>query len=299
MLSSAVAIISPTPLGGGQYQFQLHFEDSSKAKHLRVGDYIKSGVNEDKYEIDTWNGYPSDFSSGSIVTTTYVDNDVIPIVDSGYNSEAYTPNQIDLRPLLQTPGQIGNISAYSGQNYEYELQASWDDLVQADLAQVGDSIVDSDGKEFIITHLETNKFSSAFRMQEAEKVGIGPIAGVATLYRSTSKHNLYQGSAMSDPARTNIFNRDKKLLDKKIGVNGDWVTTKHTITAGEASAKEFTLSYTPHTPSEVIVFPYGGTLVEYGTDYTISGDTFSWSGLGLDGILAENDEIQFMYFTPV
>jgi len=215
MLSTSVAIINPASIGGGQYTFDLYFSDSARAKFLRAGDYVEDNVGN-RYSIDTWSGSPSDFVSGSSVTTTYVDTDTLPAVSTGYDSTVVTPDQIDVRPQMRTQGIVGNISLYSGQDYEYQLQASWNDSVEENKAQVGDSILDASGKEFEISYLDGSKFATFFRMKEVEKEGIAPISGDASLYRPTVNNSFYQGNALSDPARTNIFNRDKFLIDVQL-----------------------------------------------------------------------------------
>lgn len=215
MLNTSIGILNPSSLGGGQYSLNIYFQDATKARYLRVGDYIKSSSG-DRYEVITWNTYPSDFSSSGSVTTEFVDNDVSPPADSGYNSLVYTPNQIDVNPFLRVGGGIGDISLYSGQNYEYTLTGAWDDGVEANKAQIGDNILDSNGKEFEITAFPGDKFNDPFRVTEREKEGQAPAAGNATLYRPTSNYELYQGNELSDPARTIAYNKDNFYIDKKV-----------------------------------------------------------------------------------
>ena len=68
-----------------------------------------------------------------------------------------------------------------------------------------------------------------------------------------------------------------------------------TISAGEATAKSLTLTNTPSFPSEVILHTVGGSIQFYGDDYTVSGTTLTWNGLGLDGVLASGDKIVIQY----
>jgi hypothetical protein len=69
-----------------------------------------------------------------------------------------------------------------------------------------------------------------------------------------------------------------------------------TLTASNISTKSFTLSNAPLNPAALDFHPYGGIKQHYGVDFTVSGTTLSWSGLGLDGFLAENDVIAVTYF---
>lgn len=69
-----------------------------------------------------------------------------------------------------------------------------------------------------------------------------------------------------------------------------------TITASNISTKSFAIANIPLNPAAFDFDPYGGIKQHYGVDFTISGTTVSWSGLGLDGFLAENDVIAVSYF---
>jgi hypothetical protein len=74
-------------------------------------------------------------------------------------------------------------------------------------------------------------------------------------------------------------------------------TEVHTITGGEATSKSFTLAHTPLSVSDVTVMIIGsGSVQEYGVDYTITTNTFSWTGLGLDGVLTTGDKVFLSYF---
>lgn len=69
----------------------------------------------------------------------------------------------------------------------------------------------------------------------------------------------------------------------------------HSISSGEASAKQFTLAATPLTGSKVLVDIIGGVSQQYSVDFTISGNVFNWSGLGLDGLLTTGDVVRLHY----
>lgn len=69
-----------------------------------------------------------------------------------------------------------------------------------------------------------------------------------------------------------------------------------TLTQAEVDAKAFDLSHTPHTAGLTILVPASGITQLQGADYSISGATISWNGLGLDTIgLAAGDTIQVWY----
>lgn len=68
-----------------------------------------------------------------------------------------------------------------------------------------------------------------------------------------------------------------------------------TISLAQEAAKAVTLGATPDTSAKVILDVIGGTSQEFGTDYTVTGTSLDWNGLGLDGILAENDVLRIIY----
>ena len=83
-----------------------------------------------------------------------------------------------------------------------------------------------------------------------------------------------------------------------VGGGGDSFKVEfRTITAPEATAKALTLVVAPLTPAEVSLSAIGGGDQFYGDDYTVSGSTLSWSGLGLDGVLASGDKVVIKYAT--
>lgn len=70
-----------------------------------------------------------------------------------------------------------------------------------------------------------------------------------------------------------------------------------TITLGEETAKQLTLPISPSVPNQVLTDVVGGTSQIFGTDFTVSGLVFSWSGLGLDGYLTAGDVLRITYYS--
>lgn len=297
MLNQNIYIFNPTSIGGGQYTTEVYFENGAQPKYFAIGDYIED-TNNNRYEV-TSGTFP--FNDGGVVTVDFVDNDVIPQVDTGFDSLAYTPGQVNLRPELQTPGLIFNISIFDSSNYEYQLEGSWDISAQASAAVVGDRIADDSGFEYIITFLDAGQFADPFRVQEVEKIGNPPNSGIATLYRSKSQFGLFIGSPLTDPARTEIRNRDNIILENTNfgggGANGEWTKFTRVISASDIIGKSFTISPTPLDVNEVVVKIASAPDQNQGLDYSITGSTFSWNGLGLDGVLEENDTVVLYYFS--
>ena len=80
------------------------------------------------------------------------------------------------------------------------------------------------------------------------------------------------------------------------GPTGTQNVEYRTITAPEAAAESLTLSATPASASLVMVDVIGGTAQEYAVDFTVSGTTLSWAGLGLTG-LALGDKLRVNYLS--
>lgn len=59
--------------------------------------------------------------------------------------------------------------------------------------------------------------------------------------------------------------------------------------------KRITLPRTPSNPEKVLVIPVGGPPQVNGIDYIVYGNVISWSGLGMDGILSEDDKLVVYY----
>jgi len=70
-----------------------------------------------------------------------------------------------------------------------------------------------------------------------------------------------------------------------------------TISAPEDVAKQLTLIAMPATPAEVVLEIGGAPSQIYMDDYSVTGAILSWSGLGLDGILATGDRVRIIYET--
>lgn len=217
MLATSVYIYSPTSLGGGQYRFEMYVGTSTKAKHLNVNDYVKDTASNE-YKVES---FTSPFSDGGLVTVSFVTNDVLPVEDADYDSSWYTPGQEDLRPFVQTPGELSSITVYDAPAYEYSLLATWVYSGEANKAVVGDVVVDATGYEYEISYIDSvDRFNVDIRVKEVERIGRPPTVGVATLYRPTFSYGFFQGTELTNLARTAIRNRDMQLIDNAIAAGG-------------------------------------------------------------------------------
>lgn len=219
-LNQKVFIFSPTSLGEGSYNFSVFLQNGSFEKYLRVGDYIKDTANN-RYEITTWSGYPNDFSDGSLITVNFIDADVTPVEDANFDSDWFTPDLEDIRPPLQTNGILSAITIFSGQNFEYNVSASWDSSTEASKAIVGDHVADSSGTVYEITYIDSvDRFSVPCRLKEVEPYGNPPNSGSATLYRPTPLQNLFTGKQFSELQINAVRNRDNYITDDNASTGG-------------------------------------------------------------------------------
>lgn len=72
---------------------------------------------------------------------------------------------------------------------------------------------------------------------------------------------------------------------------GDYNVNKFTLNATDISNKTVTLSQAPTTASDTRAVVINGIEQEYGADFTVSGTTLSWNGLGLESLLADGDRL--------
>ena len=212
MLRAACTITASTG-GPGTYTATVLFSDAAQGAFVRVGDTLEDRLGN-RYEITSWNTSPNDFESGGTLTVDFITTDILPATFGGFgNANVFTPNQVDIRPAVRSAGNIFTQSLSSGQNYEYNLTCSWFDA-SATNVQIGDTIMDGNGKVFIITATDGN--ASTVTVTESEKEGKSPVLGTASLYRPTNFIGAFQGTPVSDPARTNARNRDDFNIDLKL-----------------------------------------------------------------------------------
>lgn len=280
MLSQKVFIYNPSSSGSGIYTLELYFKNPTIAQYLKLGDYVQDSTGN-KYSVTTPTTLPH--VDGSSITVSFVTTDTIPVEDSDYTSTAFTPNQVDARPLVRTSGSISNPSLYYGPNYEYTITTGWDLTVEADDAQVGDSIVDSGGKEFIISFLDpTNRFLSPIRVTEVLKEAVSPQLGDASLYSSTKNIKLFQGTPVSDPSRTVVRNRDNFVIDAKIKELTDLISAGGS-SSGDIVQSEY-LNSTGSTLPALMAVSSSTTAGIEATDVTYEANVLAITGVTVNSI---------------
>jgi len=70
-----------------------------------------------------------------------------------------------------------------------------------------------------------------------------------------------------------------------------------TLTLGEFTAKQMTLVNAPHAGGKTKLDIIEGSTQYFGIDYTLAGAVLDWTGLGLDGLLAQGDTLRITYLT--
>lgn len=86
-----------------------------------------------------------------------------------------------------------------------------------------------------------------------------------------------------------------KGIDARLSVAGQTFEEYRTLTGLEASSRSLVLSFNISVPTALSLFPATGIRQVYGDDYTVSGNSVVWSGLGLDGVLVAGEKIFLSY----
>lgn len=142
---------------------------------------------------------------------------------------------------------------------------------------------------------------------------IGPTSLKGTSARVSHEDHAHKGvhSVMIDGDVTQAFG--DATFQAGTGILLTWVSGKlniaqsvtntpqvesRTITSGEALAKSLTLAFTPNDPTKVVVDIISVGPQLYSDDFTVSGATLSWSGLGMDAIPIETgDRFRIVYWS--
>jgi len=121
-------------------------------------------------------------------------------------------------------------------------------------------------------------------------------AADATLQSNIDALNTSLSSAISAEA-TARADADSALDTRVTALEGKVPSTELiTLTATNITNKSFDLATTPSLAEAVQLFPLGGLPQSYADDFTMSGTTVSWTGLGMDDLgLVAGDKIRVYY----
>lgn len=68
-----------------------------------------------------------------------------------------------------------------------------------------------------------------------------------------------------------------------------------TLNNSNITSKSVTLTYTPVPADQTVLDVINGGPQFYGSDFTVSGNVLSWSGLDLDGVLISGTRLRIQY----
>jgi len=122
---------------------------------------------------------------------------------------------------------------------------------------------------------------------------VGGGTGVTKFKQLTDVPNSYLGQAGKIP----VVKGDETGLEFQTvsGVSINFDAEFFTLTSGQISSKSIVLSNSPANPQSIIVHVAYGLPGIYGIDFTVSGNTVSWSGKEWDGILSTGDRLSICY----
>jgi len=95
---------------------------------------------------------------------------------------------------------------------------------------------------------------------------------------------------------TGALLRDQSGLSIDGSQINEFYVGEHSITASDVTSKSFILTQPLADTDMIALTIYGGITQTFGTDYTCTSSTVvSWNGLGLEGTIAEGDQVQVQY----
>lgn len=87
----------------------------------------------------------------------------------------------------------------------------------------------------------------------------------------------------------------KAYVDSTTAAMNGRIVERFTLDATMITNKSVTLSATPANNTSTVLHVQGAPHQDYGTDFSVTGTTLSWNGLGLDGLLEVGDRLTVIY----
>ena len=125
---------------------------------------------------------------------------------------------------------------------------------------------------------------------------LASLTGSNKLEAASTHYDGASSGMLADDTQDAIDEVDGRLDELEGDLDGKIYTTyQYTLTTFDISTRSVTLPDTPNDPELTSLEVEGAGSLSYGDSYTVSGNTLSWAGLGLDGILEIGDKIKVIY----
>lgn len=130
------------------------------------------------------------------------------------------------------------------------------------------------------------------------------IQKLADITATATELNLLDGitgildeDTMSSNSDTSLATQQsiKAYVDTATGAVNGRVVDKFTLDGTAITNKSVTLSGTPANAASTVLHVQGAPHQTYGSDFSVSGTTLSWNGLGLDGLLEVGDSLTVIF----
>lgn len=260
--------------------------------------YLNSTTGQPRFHSTSWREFVTNFGAQTIAGqktfqnnsffqgNVQIDGDLIV----GGNTVELNTTVLDVEDAqitINKNGTQGSADNLSG--LRVEMTDATDALLLYDKDAVSRFLIGDEGDEreiLTISHQQTvtNKFydggiatnDRALRLPRETLANLSLLTNISGLiaYDTTANRPVYNDGSGWVP----------------VGAGAMTVETR-TITAGEALAKSLTLSSTPTVPSGVIVDFIEVGPQAYGSDFTVTGSTLDWNGLGMDSVTVDAGDI--------
>ena len=213
-----------------------------------------------------------------------------------YNPNTFNSPAISGTPLSQTGAPASFTGVITGTSTSVSISANWSGIAGNSiiLTFTGSNTINTAIATWNSTHLSDQATLTSGNGSQIPTVGTltltgGINSGSAVIGDSVNYSNFTPVAATVAGALEAI-----DIALASIG-GGSQKVDKFTLNSTDITNKFVTLSHTPSTAGNTVLLVENAASMFYGTDYTVIGNELSWSGLGLDGILAINDNLSIIY----
>ena len=140
-----------------------------------------------------------------------------------------------------------------------------------------------------VTSVGLNDATGLFNVTGSPVTGVGTLTLTTLKTQSANKVLAAPDGSTGTPSFRGLVVADVPTLSAR------QETFIYTLTPADISNGFISLPGVPTTPPNTLLTPIGGPMQIYGVDYTVTGSTLSWAGLGLNGILVAGDILMVEY----